>query len=79
MNADTPEYYREQLRQVIAENLQVDLDRIRYAPLDGQERGKLGTTGDHWQIHYRDVWRELPYHFRGLQGVTRAMVRERWG
>ncbi len=79
MTAGTPEYYTEQLRQEIAVNLQVDPDRIRYAPLDGKERGKLGTSGNHWQIFYRDEWREIPWHNQGPTVVTRDMIRATYG
>lgn len=69
----------EELRVTIAANLDIDPDRIRYGPLEGGEQGRLGTAGDHWQIWYRDQWRELPWHFDGPIGVRRELARKWWG
>ncbi|QDT06904.1 hypothetical protein K227x_53270 [Rubripirellula lacrimiformis] len=62
----------------IAERLGIDQDRIRWGPLPSG-RGKLGTSGDHWQIWYRAEWRELPWHFDGPDMVTREMIRRHYG
>jgi len=67
--------HMEQLRQAVAFNLRIDLDRIRYGKLG--RRGRLGTPDPHWQIFYRGEWRELPWTYDGPAGVTREIVR-RW-
>ncbi len=69
----------EEIQLAIAARLEIAPDRIRYGPLDDGRRGKLGTEGDHWQIFYRDQWRELPRHFDGPLWVTRDLVRKWWG
>lgn len=71
--------FKEELRIVIAAKLDIDPDRLRYGPLEGGAQGRLGTGGDHWQIHYRDEWQELPWHFDGPMWVTREVVRKWWG
>lgn len=71
--------FLEETRQAIAVKLDIDPDRLRYGPLEGGAQGRLGTNGDHWQIYYRDEWRELPWHFDGPVWVTREMVRKWWG
>ncbi|SMP56344.1 hypothetical protein SAMN06265222_105135 [Neorhodopirellula lusitana] len=70
----SPDWFQEQVRLRIAARLRIDPDRIRYGPLPNGVAGKLGTDGDHWQIHYRDEWRELPWHHDGPSYVTRQMV-----
>lgn len=56
-----PSHFIEALQQQIAARLDVDPDRIRFCPLEGGTLGRLNTAGDHWQIHYRGCWRELPW------------------
>lgn len=65
----------ESLRKVVAYNLRIDPDRIRYGNLG--HRGRLYTPDPHWQIYYRGEWRELPWTYDGPMGVTRETVK-RW-
>ncbi|MCM2370947.1 hypothetical protein [Aporhodopirellula aestuarii] len=66
----------EETRQQIARNLNISPDRIRYGPLENNRPGRLNTQGDHWQIHYRGEWKELPWHHDGPLQVTREHVRK---
>jgi hypothetical protein len=70
------EYAIESLRQAIAANLRIEPDRLKFGPLPGNGIGMRGTAGDHWQIHYRGAWRELPWHPEGPESVTREHVRQ---
>lgn len=70
----SPSQIREQLREKIANNLGIDIARIRYGNLGST--GRLGTNDPHWLIYYRDRWCELPWHFDGPLGVTRTMIRQ---
>ncbi|TWT91622.1 hypothetical protein [Neorhodopirellula pilleata] len=67
------------LRRQIAKNLDINPDRLRYAPLEDGVPGRLNTEGVHWQIWYREAWRELPWHHEGPLYVTRGMVQQWWG
>ncbi len=67
------------MRQAIAAKLEIDPERIRYGALADGKPGRMNTEGEHWQIYYRDQWRELPWHFDGPLGVTRELVRKWWG
>ncbi len=57
--------FREELQVVIAGKLDIDPDRLRYGLLEDGKPGRMNTAGDHWQIYYREHWRELPWHFDG--------------
>ncbi len=50
---------------MIAGKLDIDPDRLRYGLLEDGKPGRMNTAGDHWQIYYREHWRELPWHFDG--------------
>jgi WD domain, G-beta repeat len=63
------------LRIKIARNLDIDPQRVRY--FDPGEPSSIGVRGERWQIHYRDDWRDLPWHHDGPLYVTRELVR-RW-
>lgn len=69
------EHAIESLRQTIAAKLRIEPERLKFGPLPGVEIGMRGTAGDHWQIHYRGEWRELPWHPEYPEGVTRDHVR----
>ncbi|WP_146393492.1 hypothetical protein [Allorhodopirellula solitaria] len=69
----------DEMRLAIAARLEIDSDRIHFGPLEDDLQGRLGTGGDHWQIFYRDQWRELRWHYDGPLWVTRDLVRTWWG
>ncbi|MDM4015288.1 hypothetical protein [Roseiconus lacunae] len=71
------EFLRE-LRLMIAANLRIDADRVRYNN-DPTEPGQFGELMPRWEINYRDQWRELPWHFEGPQYVDRELVRRWYG
>ncbi|MCC9658026.1 hypothetical protein LOC70_19660 [Rhodopirellula sp. JC737] len=70
------EFSIESLRHAIAANLRIDPARLRFGNLPGKGVGMRGTAGEHWQIHYRGKWRELPWHPEGPAGVRREHVRQ---
>ena len=67
----------DELRNLVAQNLGIEPDRIRFGELG--RLGKLGTEDPHWLIFYRGTWCELPWHFDGPTGVTRDLVRKWYG
>ncbi len=64
----------EGMRHLITRDLAIDAVRLRYC--DPGKTSRIGVTGQRWQIHYRDQWQDLPWHFDGPLGVTRELVRQ---